>query len=89
MHTYVSIAARVWKMLYARIAAPLASLAAHVIALHNKNLQEGLDGRKGLWQRLEMQLSERRPDKPLIWFHVASAGEFLQAQPVLETLSAT
>ena len=73
-----------WKTLYSGIAAPFLTAAAHVIALGNKNLQEGLQGRKGLWQRLESQLAQRRPEKPLIWFHVASAGEFLQAQPVLE-----
>jgi 3-deoxy-D-manno-octulosonic-acid transferase len=37
-----------------------------------------------LWSRLDAQLVHRDQKKALIWFHVASAGEFLQAQPVLE-----
>lgn len=59
-------------------------LGVHLAALKNQNLAAGLQGRKRLWQRLEAQLRQRSPEKPLIWFHVASAGEFLQAQPVLE-----
>jgi 3-deoxy-D-manno-octulosonic-acid transferase len=59
-------------------------IAVHLAACKNQNLKEGLAGRKGLWQRLEAQLSQRDPNQPLIWFHVSSAGEFLQAQPVLE-----
>lgn len=57
---------------------------AHLLAFWKPNLNAGLAGRKGLWLRLETQLQQRDPQKPLIWFHVASAGEFLQAQPVLE-----
>ncbi len=70
--------------MYSWIAAPLLGLAAHIVAIGNKNLREGLAGRRGLWQRLTAQVARRRPDSPFIWFHVASAGEFLQAQPLLE-----
>ena len=73
-----------WRFLYARLASPLASVALPIVARNIPNLQAGLDGRKDLWQRLERQIAQRNPAKPLIWFHVASAGEFLQAQPVME-----
>ncbi len=59
-------------------------IGVRLAAIRNRNLRKGLEGRKGLWRRLEQQLQYRDPQKPLIWFHVASAGEFLQAQPVLE-----
>jgi 3-deoxy-D-manno-octulosonic-acid transferase len=55
-----------------------------VAGLASRNVKEALAGRKGLWQRLDKQLAHRDLSKPLIWFHVASAGEFLQAQPVME-----
>ena len=74
----------IWRFCYSRIAAPLMGIVVQLVALSNRNLKAGLEGRKGLWQRLNDQLSARDPQKPLIWFHVSSAGEFLQAQPVLE-----
>ncbi|PIE34969.1 3-deoxy-D-manno-octulosonic acid transferase [candidate division KSB3 bacterium] len=75
---------RIWRLCYAWIACPLGWIVIHLLAFKNQNLRESLDGRKGLWQRLNAQLVQRNRKKPLIWFHVASAGEFLQAQPVLE-----
>ena len=51
---------------------------------NNTNLQEALEGRQNLWERLEQSLKARDPQKPLVWFHVASAGEWLQAQPVIQ-----
>lgn len=78
------MAQRIWQLLYSWAAYPVMWMVVHLLALRKQNLKAGLAGRKGLWPRLEMQLQQRDPDKPLIWFHVASAGEFLQAQPVLE-----
>ena len=73
-----------WRALYSRIACPLLELALPLAARRRPNLREGLEGRRGVWERLESALTRRDPAKPLIWFHVASAGEFLQAQPVME-----
>jgi 3-deoxy-D-manno-octulosonic-acid transferase len=74
----------IWQFVYSWIIYPAMWIGVSLLALKNQNLKEGLAGRKGLWQRLENQLRQRDPKKSLIWFHVASAGEFLQAQPVLE-----
>ncbi len=74
----------IWRFCYARLLVPLVSLVLPLIARKNQNLRDGLDGRTGLWQRLQEQLATRDPKQPLLWFHVASAGEFLQVQPVLE-----
>ena len=73
-----------WRFGYAWLAAPVMCAVAPVLAWRRPNLKAGLAGRRGLWERLTTQLARRDPAKPLIWFHVASAGEFLQAQPVLE-----
>jgi len=75
---------RLWRICYSWFACPILWIALHLLAFRNQNIKEGLEGRKGLWQRLDIQLAHRSPKKPLIWFHVASAGEFLQAQPVLD-----
>lgn len=74
----------IWRFFYSWIVGPPLWIAVHLLALKNQNIKEALEGRKGLWQRLDNQLAHRNPEKPLIWFHVASAGEFLQAQPILE-----
>lgn len=74
----------VWQTFYAQIACPLMLPAARIAALKNRNLREALDGQNGVWQRIEQQIAPRDPTKRLIWFHVSSAGEFLQSQPVLE-----
>ena len=68
------------------IVPPLVTLAWFFSRLKKGKLREGLAGRSGLWGRFEKALSARNDALPLIWFHVSSAGEFLQAQPVLERL---
>ncbi len=42
-----------------------------------------VEGRRGLWQRLEAKRAELQG---CIWFHCASVGEFEQARPVLEAI---
>lgn len=42
-----------------------------------------VDGRKGLWERLEAKSSALQG---CVWFHCASVGEFEQARPLLEAL---
>ena len=75
---------RIWRFCYSWLACPLGWLVGRLLAFKNQTIKDSLDGRKGLWQRLDAQLVHRNEKKPLIWFHVASAGEFLQAQPVLD-----
>ena len=41
-------------------------------------------GGKCEWKRMAYAISFREWQKPLVWLHVASAGEFLQAQPVIK-----
>ena len=52
-------------------------------ALWNPKAKEWLSGRKYLFENLNKHIS---PQKPLIWFHAASAGEFEQAKPVIEKI---
>ena len=68
----------------------LLKLVSGIILLRSRNnpdLLEALDRRQDLWERLEQSLKARDPQKPLVWFHVASAGEWLQAQPVIRRCS--
>lgn len=76
----------VWRIVYSWIAYPVLRAGVQAAGLASRNIKEALAERRGLWRRIGDQLAHRSPSKPLIWFHVASAGEFLQAQPVMERL---
>lgn len=49
----------------------------------NPKARAWVKGRKGLFSRLETAIND---DKPVIWMHCASLGEFEQGRPVLEGL---
>ena len=56
--------------------------AGHVAALRSPKLRRGLEGRRGLGQRI----GGWRFAEPPLWFHFASSGEFEQIVPVLDRL---
>ena len=81
-----------WRVLYNALLLPLLRLAVRLLAWaptrRGAKLRATLAGRRGVFARLEAALAGRDPLRPLLWFHVSSAGEFLQALPVLERLAA-
>lgn len=56
-----------------------------LVSLFNNKARRGLIGRKGLFAKLEADLSAIPEDKR-IWFHASSFGEFEQAKPIIEIL---
>lgn len=54
-----------------------------IAALWNKKAAQWRSGRKNLWAELELTFSKPHA---VVWIHVASAGEFEQAKPVIEAL---
>lgn len=75
-----------WQTIYSTLVLPGLYLILKVAAFKNQKLNETLAGHKGLWQRMEKQMLARKGHMPLVWFHVASAGEYLQAMPVMQRL---
>ncbi|MGH7569246.1 MAG: 3-deoxy-D-manno-octulosonic acid transferase [Gemmatimonadales bacterium] len=72
-----------------RLSVRLAEKAAPLAARFDKKLARGLDGRRGLTERLvAWARAHRDARRPLVWVHAPSVGEGLQAKPVLETLRA-
>lgn len=65
------------------LAVLLSWFSLHLAALLNPKIRLFVRGRKALVPYLE---EKRDPDKPLIWMHTASLGEFEQGAPVLEAL---
>ncbi len=71
--------------LYNYFLIPLAKILFPLMALLNPKLKELLFQQKDIWKRLEYK-SQNLKKGPRVWFHVSSAGEFLQAKPVLESI---
>lgn len=53
--------------------------------MNTAKLKLFFQGRRGLLPRIEAAC---RPEKDIIWFHVASFGEFEEARPVIEATRA-
>lgn len=65
------------------IAPHLAKLAG----IFNNKIAEGIQARKGIKLRWRNKCRNLDRKKKIVWFHVASVGEFLQAKPVICLLS--
>ncbi len=63
---------------------PVVYLLLHVLGLKNSKIRRAIKEREGIGKRFMAVKDKRDSAKPLIWFHVASAGEMMQAQPVIE-----
>ena len=61
----------------------MVSLALKVAALWNEKIRLFVDGRKKLFSRIEAAV---KGHDDIIWFHVASMGEFEEARPVMEEI---
>jgi 3-deoxy-D-manno-octulosonic-acid transferase len=59
--------------------------AIHIASLFNPKAKKWVQGRKGVFEKLEAAIP---PGQPVIWIHCASLGEFEQGRPLLEQLKA-
>ena len=57
-------------------------LAIVIASWRSEKAREWRNGRKNLLEDLKCSLD---PDRPVIWFHCASLGEFEQGRPVMES----
>ncbi len=68
----------------------LSYIAPHLVkpaGIFNEKIAEGIKARKGLKSRWRDKCRNLDREKKIVWFHVASVGEFLQAKPVICLLS--
>jgi 3-deoxy-D-manno-octulosonic-acid transferase len=75
---------RFWILLYNIIFIPILYVIFRLGALVNKKIKLGISGRNDLLENLKIKVSNLDKNKPLIWFHSSSLGEFEQAKPILE-----
>ena len=62
----------------------LASILLPIIAIFNKKIKLFVDGRKQTISKIASLKNQE-----IIWFHVASLGEFEQARPIIEELKSS
>lgn len=74
-----------WQVGYNVFGVPISHIFFWVLALFQKKVRRGLVDRRGIWSRLELQAAKAR-GKTTLWIHVSSAGEYLQARPVIEKI---
>ena len=59
-------------------------------AIFNDKARQWVDGRRGIFAKLEGALKEvDRSKTPVIWFHASSLGEFEQGRPIIESFRQT
>ena len=72
--------------LYNLLFIPLLNIAVHLAAPFSAKIAQGLQDRKDLFPQLQQNLSGLDNNKPRIWIHISSMGEFEQAKPVIALL---
>ncbi|MBN1885990.1 MAG: hypothetical protein JW876_10780 [Candidatus Krumholzibacteriota bacterium] len=70
------------------LVAPLAPAALRLVAPFDEKIAETLATRRGIRPRWREKGAAAAGAGPLVWFHVSSVGEFLQATPVIDELAA-
>ena len=58
-------------------------LAARVASIFSQKAGQFVNGRKNLYDEIA---AGYHPDRPVIWFHCSSVGEFEQARPLIEKI---
>lgn len=57
-----------------------------IVSLFNPKAKAWLAGRKNQFKTLQEQLAGLDPNRPTVWFHASSLGEFEQGRPVMELM---
>lgn len=71
------------KIIY-QVAIQVFAFLFRFVAPFNHKLKLGVEGRKGLLDRLRASFQAQVAGRPVAWFHAASLGEFEQGRPVME-----
>jgi 3-deoxy-D-manno-octulosonic-acid transferase len=76
---------KLWFIVYNWLFIPFFWTLLQVTALFNSKIRRGVQGRKGLFGKIEYDL-KRLKSKRRVWFHSSSMGEFEQAKPIIAAL---
>ena len=64
----------------------LYKMGIRLVAPWNRKAKLWLEGRRGLFEGIRLELSGETGSAPIVWMHCSSLGEFEQGRPVLEEL---
>ncbi len=76
---------RFWFLVYNLLIVPALWVLFHLVALFNPKVRLGIRERKGLFEKLEMEV-EPLNGRHRLWFHASSLGEFESAKPLIAAL---
>lgn len=74
-----------WYWFYNILVIPTLWVLFRTLALFNKKLRKGIQGRKDLFEKLEQDVRKLHAPQR-IWIHSSSLGEFEQAKPIIAEL---
>ncbi len=77
----------IWLLLYNVIVVPVIYAGFWIGSLFNKKIREGLQSRRNQFSKIALEI-KNAGDRKRILFHCTSAGEWLQALPIIEKLKA-
>jgi len=77
---------RGWFVFYNLLAVPLLFAGFHVGAWFSPKIRAGIKGRSSLLNEVGRQLRALSPQRPRIWIHAASMGEYEQARPLIREI---
>lgn len=78
----------IWFVLYNVLIVPLMIAGFFIGSLFSAKMSEGWKSRRGQFARLRSEIARADPGRKRILFHCTSAGEWLQALPIIERLKA-
>ncbi len=64
------------------------SFIIKLLAPINSKAKFWIEGRKGIFEKLNVAIGEQNSSQKIAWFHCASLGEFEQGRPVIEAFRA-
>jgi 3-deoxy-D-manno-octulosonic-acid transferase len=76
---------KLWFIVYNWLFIPFFWTLLQFIALFNSKIRRGIQGRKGLFEKIEPRLQKLKSNRR-VWFHSSSMGEFEQAKPIIAAL---
>jgi 3-deoxy-D-manno-octulosonic-acid transferase len=77
---------RGWFVFYNAVLVPLMFAAFVVAARLSRKIRRGIRGRASLMSDLARQLRAISPQRPRVWIHAASMGEYEQARPIIREI---
>jgi 3-deoxy-D-manno-octulosonic-acid transferase len=76
----------IWTILYKLIFNPLVLGLLFPFLLFSRKARQSLTAHAGLFNRVKINFRKLKKINPVVWIHVASAGEYLQAKSLVQIL---